>query len=221
LLGLVTVPALSRNAGTDSEAGSRSEPRAEQARRARRAAGIAALGPSLVLMVITLAGGGFTTYLPITRPDGALATTALLVWGVTSALARWQAGGLADRRGIAVLLPVSSAVAAAGMALVVGGLLAGGAASWTVTLIGSAVLGLGYGAAQNLTLVAAFARARERETATVSSVWTVGFDTGTALGAALVGAMATGIEVPGAMAVTAALVALFIPLAVRSGRPPG
>jgi predicted MFS family arabinose efflux permease len=188
------------------------------ARRSRRAAGTAAIAPSVVLLVITLAGGGFTTYVPIARPDGALATVALLTWGVTAALARWRAGMLADRIGTARLLPGSSVVTVAGMAVVVAGLLTGDGAGWVLTLVGSAVLGTGYGAAQNLTLVAAFARARQRETATVSSVWNVGFDTGTALGAALVGAMTAAIEVPGALAVTAVLVAASIPLAVRSGR---
>jgi hypothetical protein len=105
------------------------------------------------------------------------------------------------------------------MAVVVLGLLTGDGASWVLTLVGSAVLGTGYGAAQNLTLVAAFARARQRETATVSSVWNVGFDTGTALGAALVGGLTAAIDVPGALAVTAVLVAASLPLAVSSGRP--
>lgn len=219
LLGLATIPALVRFAGGDSDAASGPDPRADAARRARRAAGIAALAPSAVLMVITLAGGGFTTYLPIVRPDGALATTSLLVWGMTGAVTRWRAGAMADRNGLARLLPSSAAVAAIGLGVVVAGLLLGGGASWAVTLIGSAVLGAGYGAAQNLTLLASFTRARQRETATVSSIWNVGFDTGTAIGAALVGAMSAAIEVPGAIGVTAVMVAAIIPLAVLSSRP--
>jgi MFS family permease len=224
LLGLAAVPSLARHAGSDQDSVDSADPAAEAARagtarRSRRAAGVAAIAPSVVLLVITLAGGGFTTYLPIARPDGALATVGLLVWGVTAALARWRAGMLADRVGTARLLPGSSVVTVAGMAVVVLGLLTGDGASWVLTLVGSAVLGTGYGAAQNLTLVAAFARARQRETATVSSVWNVGFDTGTALGAALVGGLTAAIDVPGALAVTAVLVAASLPLAVSSGRP--
>ena len=45
----------------------------------------AALAPSLVLFVVTLAGGGLVTFLPIERPDGVLATVALLLFGVTGA----------------------------------------------------------------------------------------------------------------------------------------
>ena len=232
LLSLATVPALARAVTQDrsapaadpaapAAASDAAEPgRASVARGARRAAGLAALGPALVLLVVTLAGGGFTTYLPIYRPDGALATVALLVWGVTAALARWRVGVLADRSGLGLLLPGSSVVAVVGVLVTVGGLLLGGAAGWTVTVLGAAVLGIGFGASQNLTLVAAFARARQRETATVSSVWNVGFDSGTALGAALVGGLTGVMPIPAALAVTAVLVVASIPLAVRSARPP-
>jgi MFS family permease len=190
-------------------------------RRSRRAAALAAIGPSVVLLVVTLAGGGFLTYLPIVRPDGSLATVSLLVWGATGALVRWRVGVLADRSGLSRLLPGSSAVSVVGVGIVVGGLLLTGPAGWVVTVLGAAVLGAGYGSAQNLTMVAAFARARQRETATVSAVWNAGFDTGTALGAALVGGLTAWMTVPSALAVTGLLVALSIPLAVRSSRPPG
>ena len=139
-----------------------------------------------------------------------LGVLALLVWGVAGAVTRWRAGALADRSGLARLLPSSAAVAAIGLGIVVAGLLLAGGASWAVTLIGSAVLGAGYGAAQNLTLLASFARARQRETATVSSIWNVGFDTGTAVGAALVGAMSAAIEVPASIGVTAVMVAAVV-----------
>ncbi len=235
LLSLLAVPALARAVRSDPEAAvpgadlaeaattgtpaSTADP-ADAARRARRAAGRAAVGPSLVLLVVILAGGGFLTYLPIARPNGALATAALLVWGATGALARWRVGLLADRSGLRQLLPGASAVAVLGVGIVVGGLMLDGTPGAIVTVLGAAVLGAGYGSAQNLTLVAAFARARQRETATVSSVWNVGFDTGTALGAALVGGLTTLMSVPAALAVTGALVVASIPLAIRSGRPP-
>lgn len=190
------------------------------ARHSRRVARIAALGPAAVLMVVTLASGGFMTYLPIERPDGALATIGLLLWGATGAFARWRVGLLADRSGLRLLLPSASVLSIVGLLIVVAGLLLNGSASWIVTLAGSAVLGLGYGATQNLTLVAAFARARQRETATVSSVWNVGFDTGTAIGSGLVGVLTLVMAIPGALALTTVLIAVSMPLAVRSARPP-
>jgi hypothetical protein len=64
-----------------------------------RAAMLAAAGPSVVLLVVTLAGAGLVTFLPIERPDGQVAAVALLGFGVAGALSRWRAGVLADRAG--------------------------------------------------------------------------------------------------------------------------
>src|SRR5215211_4166361 len=122
-----------------------------------RAAVLAASMPSLVLFVVTLAGGGLVTFLPIERPDGVVATVALLLFGLTGAVTRWRAGMLADRLGGRRLLPLALVVSAAGMALTAAGLWAGPA--WV--LIGASLFGAGYGATQNLTLLAAFARAGE------------------------------------------------------------
>lgn len=232
LLGLATVRALARAAAADESgtAGARrtragvaraaAQPSASDRRRSRRDARNAAVGPAVVLMAVTLASGGYLTYLPIARPDGALATVALLAWGATGALARWRAGLLADRSGLRLLLPSASVLSILGIGVVVAGLLLDGGASWAIVLAGSAVLGVGYGSTQNLTLVAAFIRARQRETATVSAVWNVGFDTGTAIGSALVGALTVVMAIPGALALTTVLIAASIPLAVRGGRPP-
>src|SRR6185437_7809922 len=48
------------------------------------------LAPSIVLLLVTAAGGGLVTFLPIQRPSGRLATAALLLYGATAALARWR-----------------------------------------------------------------------------------------------------------------------------------
>src|SRR4051794_17814304 len=87
-----------------------------------RRAARAALAPSSVLFVVTLTGGAVVTFLPIERPDGSLATTALLVFGITGALTRWRAGLLADRLGHRLLLPVSVATGALGLVAVAVGL---------------------------------------------------------------------------------------------------
>ncbi len=65
------------------------------------------LAPAMVLLVVTLAGGGLITYLPIQRPSGVFATVVLLLFGASAALARWRVGAIADRVGTSVLLPVS------------------------------------------------------------------------------------------------------------------
>src|ERR687890_562795 len=62
-----------------------------------RAAALAAVLPSVVLFMVTMAGGGVVTFLPIERPEGSTATGALLLFGVTAAISRWRAGLLADR----------------------------------------------------------------------------------------------------------------------------
>ncbi len=186
----------------------------------RRAAVVAVLSPALVLFAVTVAVGGVLTVLPIERPSGQLATAALLVLGVTTAVSRWQAGGLADRvpsrwwlPGGVVLSVVGAGVLALGMA--------GGenVRSDAVVLVAAALLGAGQGAVQNLSLINAFARAGVGRASTASAVWNAGFDAGTGLGAFAVGAIsATVVGFAGTLAVCAGVIALTLPLAVRSSR---
>ena len=180
-----------------------------------RAAVRAALAPSAVLLVVTLAGGGLVTFLPIERPDGVLATAALLVFGVTSALTRWRTGVLADRTGTRLLLPLSLLVSAVGLAAVALGLGAG--AGWVLT--GAAVFGAGYGTVQNLTLLAAFARAGEGGATAASAMWNASFDAGTAVGALALGLVAAGVGLPWTYVLVAGVLLLTLPLARAATRP--
>lgn len=222
LLGLVTVRPLERAAGPDPDAQGAPANAAEvqAVRRSRQAARMAALGPAVVLMVVTLTSSGFLTYLPIVRPHGALASVAILVWGITESVARWGVGPLADRIGLRQLLPGASATNIVGILLVALGLTAAGTMGTVILAVGAAILGVGFGAVQNLTLLAAFEQARQRETATVSAVWNIGFDAGTGSGAALVGPLMPWLGPAGAIAAPALLVAASSPLAIRAGRPP-
>jgi predicted MFS family arabinose efflux permease len=205
VLGLLFVPVLGRAvAGHPTSAASG----------AGRTAALAALLPSAVLFAVTLAGGGVVTYLPIERPDGATVTVALLLFGVTAALCRWRAGLLADRLAGRWLLAVTVGVGVAGMLLLAGGLVG----STAVLLLGAAVVGASYGAVQNLTLLAAFARAGEGGTTSASAMWNASFDAGTAAGAALLGFLAAGVGLPWTFVLCAALLAAVLPLAVLSTR---
>ncbi|TQN44182.1 putative MFS family arabinose efflux permease [Blastococcus colisei] len=179
-----------------------------------RAAVRAALAPSAVLLLVTMAGGGVVTFLPIERPDGVLATVALMVFGITGAITRWRAGALSDRLGTRLLLPLALVVAAVG--LVATGIGLSGDDVWV--LVGVAVFGAGYGATQNLTLVAAFARAGEGGTTTASAMWNASFDTGTAFGALALGFVAAGIGLDWTYVVVAALLAAALPLASAAAR---
>jgi predicted MFS family arabinose efflux permease len=179
-----------------------------------RAAVLAALAPSVVLFVVTMAGGGLITFLPIERPDGVLATVALLVFGVTGAVTRWRAGMLADRVGTRLLLPLALVLAAVGLLVTAVGL--GSGAGWV--LAGAALFGAGFGAAQNLTLVAAFARAGEAGTTTASAMWNASFDGGMATGALLLGFVAAGIGLDWTYVVVAALLVAVVPLASAAAR---
>ncbi|SDY89771.1 Predicted arabinose efflux permease, MFS family [Geodermatophilus africanus] len=205
VLALPLVPAVVRGARADPPAG----------RSSSRAAVRAALTPSAVLLVVTLAGGGLVTFLPIERPDGVLATAALLVFGITAALGRWRAGVVADRTGTRLLLPLALLGSAAGLAAVALGLGAG--AGWV--LAGAAVFGAGYGAVQNLTLVTAFARAGEGGATAASAMWNASFDAGTAVGALVLGLVAGGIGLPWTYVLAAGVLLLTLPLARVAVRP--
>ena len=205
VLGLLAVPALVRAVPAAVTAPS-GDPTGPAAR--------AAAPPALVLLVVTLAGAGLVTFLPIARPDGLIATLALLLFGITGALSRWGGGVLADRVGTRVLLPASLLVGVAGLVV-----LALGLDVDALVLIGATVFGLSYGGVQNTSLVVAMARAGERGTTTASAVWNASFDAGTGVGALVVGVVAAAVGLDLAYAVLAALLVLVLPLAVLVTRP--
>jgi predicted MFS family arabinose efflux permease len=168
-----------------------------------------------VLFAVTMAGGGVVTFLPIERPDGVLATVALLLFGATGAVTRWRAGLLADRLGARLLLPLAVAVATVGLGGVGAGLVAGDA--WV--LVGAAVFGAGFGAVQNLTLLSSFIRAGDSGTTTASAMWNAFFDAGTATGALALGVVAAGIGLDWTYVVVAGVLAALLPLAAVAARP--
>jgi predicted MFS family arabinose efflux permease len=204
LLGLLAVPALVR-AVPDVVTRSSGRPAGPAVR--------ASLGPSLVLLVVTLAGAGLVTFLPIARPDGLVATAALLVFGVVGAVARWGGGVLADRVGSRVVLPPALLVGAVGLAA-----LSLGLHDDVAVLLGAAAFGAAFGGVQNTTIVVAMARAGEDGTTTASAVWNAAFDAGTGIGALVVGVLAAALGLDLAYAVLAVAVVLAVPAALRVTR---
>jgi predicted MFS family arabinose efflux permease len=210
---LLAVPLALRMGGRPD----RSEPAEVRVPGVRRTAAVLTVAPSLVLLVVTAAGGGLVTFLPIERPNGTLATLGLLVFGAAAAVARWRAGLLVDRMGSRILLPASLVLSAVGLGAVAGCLL-GGSSYDALLLVGALLFGLGYGAVQNLSLVLAFARAGPEGGPIASAVWNAAFDTGTAAGAVGVGVLAhSGLGLPWSFAVTAAFILVMLPVAFGVG----
>ena len=136
-----------------------------------------------------MAGGALLTFLPQVTSSGT-AGLALLLMGVTAAASRFGAGHLADagpRGGHGWLAPLLVVTAAGTTACAWGA--RDGTTGWL--LAGALLCGTGYGALQNLTLVSAFHRAGPGRVDETSTVWNVGFDGGTALGAVVVGVVAS------------------------------
>lgn len=174
------------------------------------------LRPVTVLLAATLAGGALLTFLPQAVDDAGLAAAGLLLMGLATALGRWRVGVLADRHGPRRYLVPLVPSTALGMGVVAwsvagesvaGESVAGDAPRVVLLLLGMAVVGLCYGALQNLTLVVAFAAVERRDHDRASAAWNVGFDGGTALGSVAVGVLAATSSFAAAFAV-AGMVAL-------------
>jgi predicted MFS family arabinose efflux permease len=169
-------------------------------------------GPCAALFVVTIAGGTLMTFLPLTPRLGGLVTLTLLVFGVTGTLGRWRVGVLVDRVGPDRLAPPFLATAVVGMLCVAA------AATWPdaawLAVLGGLVGGIGYGALQNSTLVAAMSRAPRHQQPSASALWNGAFDLGTGVGGvaagALIGATTFGTGYA-ASAVLILLVALVLP----------
>ena len=142
--------------------------------------------------------------------------------GLSAAVARWLVGGLVDRLGpgrfvwpttvlavlclvgVALTLGVPNAVPVDG---------AGRIAAWVIL---ATLLGVAYGALQNLTYVLTLGAAGEKRISAASAIWNAGFDSGTALGSVLVGVIAAGAGFGWAFLAAALACAATIPLAVRT-----
>ncbi len=131
----------------------------------------------LIFATVTSATGVVVTFLPHTVPRSGLfsAATALLVFGLTSALSRLWAGRFGDRRGPHLLLAPGLVAAACGMAA----LPQGGPA----TLGGALLFGAGVGLLQNSTFILTMDRVAGDERGLGSTLWNVSFDLGTGVGA--------------------------------------
>lgn len=178
----------------------------------RRALGTA-WAPSAVLAALTLTSGAAFTILPIQLPQGWLASACLLLIGLGQTTVRWLSGRVADRGDTRRLMAFGCLAAALGISAIGVAL----ALEQTALLIAGALLvGAGFGASQTLTMVAAFARAHPDDRALTSTIWNASFDSGTAVGAVLIGILIAGpTGLVGAFVVVAGVCVIVIPVALR------
>lgn len=178
------------------------------------------LRPTVILLGMTLAGGAVLTFAPQLVDSPLVATAGLFVMGLVAAIARWRAGLLADRHGAERFAWPLVLVGAAGMVLIAWTLREPASMPVATFLGGMALVGLGYGALQNLTLVMAFESVSRARHDLASAVWNVGFDAGTAIGSVLVGAIAVRASFSVGILVAGVLTLATVPLAVARVRRP-
>jgi len=145
----------------------------------------AVVRPGLIFSVTAMAGGIVATFLPlaVTQADGNVAALGLFVQATTSTVSRWWAGHHGDRRGSAGLLMPSVLVTALGVGVI----------AWTsssaAVIAGMALLGAGFGVAQNASLALMFERVPTSGYDMVSAVWNLAFDAGMGIGASAFGVL--------------------------------
>ncbi|MCD2194290.1 MFS transporter [Actinomycetospora endophytica] len=167
---------------------------------ARRSFARAAVAPWLVMLVCAASAGGVITVLPLAQPAGP-AAGALFALTAAQLVGRSVSGELGDRLGLGgrVTAPALG-VAALGAGVVAWGLTGAGTAA---VLGGAGLVGLGFGAVQNDTLVTLFTRAGPGRSGTASSVWNTAYDTGTGLGATALSAVLGAAGAPWSFVVAA------------------
>ena len=174
----------------------------------------------LLLTAATLAGGALITFAPQLVDAAMITAGGLLLLTATAAISRWRFGVLADRYGTRRLRWILVLCNVIGLLLVAWAVITPEQPRTVALLAGMAVVGIGYGGLQNLTLVDALAVVPPRQVDVSSALWNIGFDTGTGLGSLLVGFIAAGFSFPIALLVVAACSLLTLPLAFVRTRVP-
>jgi predicted MFS family arabinose efflux permease len=173
------------------------------------------LRPMLLLLAVTAAGGAVLTFTPQMLDNPALVAGGLFLMGLSTALSRWRIGILADRHGAQRFLVPLVPLTGVAMALTAWSVADSHGTRVTAFLAAMVLVGLCYGALQNLTLLVSFAAVSRRHHNLASAVWNVGFDAGTALGSVVVGTIAQLASFAGAFLVAGLASVATLPLALR------
>jgi MFS family permease len=182
----------------------------------RRVAGRLAR-PTIILLGATLAGGALITFAPQMSSEPLATAGGLAFFTVAAAVSRWRIGSFADRFGTRVLLWPLVLLTVAGLALTALAVENPGNTKLILFLIALALVGIGYGGIQNLTLLLSLGAVTRKDYGTASAVWNIGFDAGTGVGSVLVGTIAAGLSFPPALLVAAAFSLATLPLAFVRG----
>ena len=155
------------------------------------------------------------TFLPQAVTSASLASWGLFTIGAVAAVSRWWIGRVGDRTGADRLMAPLLVLTTVGLVLTA--LSVGEDERPWLLLLSMGVVGFGYGALQNVTLVCAFAQVGPRHYGSASAVWNIGFDSGTGLGSVMLGLVAGASGFPAGYLVSAVVVAACIPLSLRLG----
>lgn len=143
--------------------------------------------PAIVFTATAMTTGVIAAFLPAAVPDGSgnLAAVALLLHAATATASRWWAGRFGDRHGAATLLVPGVLLATVGTATLV--------MSWSpaAVLVGTVLLGTGFGAVQNASLATMYDQVDTSSYGSVTAVWSVAYDSGLGAGAVGFGLLAS------------------------------
>ena len=159
------------------------------------------LRPSIVMAAAALAAGVVVTFVPLSLGErsAGLGAVALLVHSVSATAARWWAGRHGDRNVTTnLMIPGMVASAVGFLCLVFSG-------SAVAALLGTLVLGTGFGLAQSATQSQMFNAVDASGYDAVSAVWNIAYDGGLGVGGAGFGAVASQTGYAPAFALTGAL----------------
>jgi MFS family permease len=171
------------------------------------------LAPSLIFGATAVAGGVIVSFLPLARgisPN--VVATGLLAQALTATAGRWWAGWTGDRHGHARLMTPALVIAAAGMAMMVW------PASPAMVLAGMCLFGAGFGIMQNAALALMMDRMPPSGLGTASALWNLAYDAGYGAGPAAFGLMVGHTGYPAGFGLTAAVMLLALPAALRQNR---
>ncbi|SNC73581.1 Predicted arabinose efflux permease, MFS family [Kytococcus aerolatus] len=183
--------------------------------------------PAVLLLSSSLAFGAVGTFLSLGLDSARVVLLALLGVSGGQVVGRAWAGTVSDRRGVGQLLAPMSAAAAIGMACMALAMADPGQAPLGLpallvedgmAVLGAALLGMGFGALQNDTLVLMIDRIGPGRVGLASTVWNVGYDAGTGSGSLVVGGLAGAIGIAGGFGVLATLGLVAVPAAMVMAR---